>query len=242
MKDQNNYIGGIRKETYDLLFKNENLPESYGKDKNSDKILYDIENFTKCNANIENNAISYNDKNKNYEYHLEDRVIPFEMFSDSIKNEKLKKELLSNERYGKCHKMVIGLIRYLKNPATILTGVCERHGKNFLHSVIEIQTKNGIKIIDYTLNIIMPKQIYIELTNFQEIETIKDIEMLEDEKDGILNFLADVNSKTKPYLGFRQEMSVDLKKNKTMLETVDNKELNSRIEEVKKQRKEFERE
>ena len=47
-----NYIGGIKKETYELLFKDENLPNLENIDTSvNDKILDEIATFTKLNLN-----------------------------------------------------------------------------------------------------------------------------------------------------------------------------------------------
>ena len=129
------------------------------------------------------------------------------------------------------------------NLTKLLTGFCERHKKKHLHSVIELQGETGQYIVDYTLNLIMNKQNYIDLTKFEIIEEIKDIDYLEDEKDGILDFLSNYYKfKTKPYLTFRKELKIDLEKNKDMLKTSEDEELNSRIEQIRKQRKDIEKE
>jgi hypothetical protein len=253
------YIGGIRKETYNLLFKDENLPNSHDIDtKNNDKILDQIAVFTRYNSNnlidkiclkivakkmeMDLSKILYDKEKNEYNYNTENKVIPFELLSDSIQDKKIKKELLSNRRVGKCHESAMGLIGCFENPTTILTGTCEKHGKKYLHSVIELQGKNNDYIVDYTLNLIMKKELYIELTQFENIESIKDIEALEDNKDGTYNFLQNVDSKTKPYLTFRKELKRDLEKNKAMLEETNNEKLDNRIEELKKQRDNIERE
>ena len=188
--------------------------------------------------------ISYDEENKKYNYNCGDKVIEFEKFSDSIINDKkLKKELLSSKRVGKCHYMAIRLISTFQNPVSILSGTYERHGKRHLHSVIELQSVKGdIYIIDSTLNLFMLKQTYMELTQFKEIEVIKDIERAEDEKDGTIQFMKDMNFKGKPYLIFRKELKEDLQKNKLMLQETKDEELDKKIEEIKKQREDFERE
>ena len=247
MKEE--YIGGIRKETYDLLFKDENIQNSEVIDTTAnDEILDTIAFFTKLNNNIFNVNVPPNnidiskisfDKEKNI-YNAEDMQIPFKKLSDEIKDEEIKRELLSNERLHKCHEktMELVLVPIFSNPTRILTGTCERHGKRYLHSVIEVEGKDkDYYIIDYTLNIIIKKEIYVELTNFIQIEEIKDIELLED----IKNRIHDINAKIKPYLTFRKELRRDLEKNKSMIKQIENQQLDDRIEEIKKQREEGER-
>lgn len=255
MKEE--YIGGIRKETYDLLFKDENIQNSEVIDTtDNDKILDTIAFFTKFDNNlldkyflkrmakkfkIDISKISY-DKEKNiYNYNLEDMQMAFEKLSDRIQDKKIKRELLSNDRIKKCHEKTKSLIGGFANPATILTGTYERRGKRCLHSIIELQREDDIYIADYTLNLIMKKESYSKLVNFKQIEDIKDIDALEDMKDGSREFLKDIDFITKPYLTFRKELKRDLEKNKSMLEEVENQELDDRIEEIKKQREEGER-
>lgn len=127
---ENDYIGGIKKETYDLLFKDENLLELNEEEaqcsKENDEILDEIASFTTLDDkrikgkilkkiyekrfSIDFSKISYNKKDKKYEYISEDKVIPFEKLSDKIKTQRIKKELMSKERKKKCHLMVITLI------------------------------------------------------------------------------------------------------------------------------------
>ena len=75
-----------------------------------------------------------------------------------------------------------------------------------LHSVLEYKYKNKFYIIDYTKNIIMPKEQYIKLTKFKEIERISDLEYIED-LGKICNFpyLTD-----KVYVTFKKELIREL--------------------------------
>lgn len=88
----------------------------------------------------------------------------------------------------------------------------------------------------------MPKKQYVALTQFEEIERIKDIEVLQDRKDGDFQLFADMGITTKTYVNFRKEIKVDLEKNRKMIQTDDDEQLNKSIEIVKKQRKDFEKE
>ena len=152
MKKENKYIGGIKKETYDLLFKDENLQVPIKDTKKNDKILDEIAAFTTLRENniydkikkkiyeiffhMDFSKISYDEENKRYNYNCGDKVIEFEKFSDSIiKDKKLKKELLSSKRVGKCHYMAMRLIKTFQNPVSILSGTYERHGKRYIQKM-----------------------------------------------------------------------------------------------------------
>lgn len=126
---EDDYIAGMKKETYNLLFKDENLPElneeEAQKSKENDRILNEIEFFTILDDNIikderlgkqlgfDFSKFICHGKDKKYEYILGDKIIPFEKLSDRIQNEEIKKELMSEERYKmerECHLKVITLI------------------------------------------------------------------------------------------------------------------------------------
>ena len=189
MKEE--YIGGIRKETYDLLFKDENIQNSEVIDTTAnDEILDTIAFFTKFDNNlldkhflkrmakkfkIDISKISYNKEKNIYNYDAENMQIPFEKLSDGIQDKKMKRELLSNKRLHKCHERTLQLIGGFGNIATILTGTCERQGKRYLHSVIGLQREDDVYIVDYTLNLVINKELYNRLTNFKQIEEIKKI-------------------------------------------------------------------
>ena len=104
-----------------------------------------------------------------------------------------------------------------------------------------MQGKKDVYIVDYTLNVIMPKKYYVELTQFEEIERIKDIEALQDRKDGDIKLFEDMGFRMKTYVNFRKEVKVDLEKNRKMIQIEDDEQLNKSIEIVKKQREEFEK-
>lgn len=252
------YIGGIRKETYDLLFKDESLQDFKNLDTSyNDRILDTISTFTRYNKNslidkilmklvtkkLNIDKIYYDKETKKYNYNTGDKLIPFELLSDNIKGgKKLKKELLSIKRFRKCHERSLCMITSFENLVKLLTGTYERHGRKCLHSIIEVQGEKGEYIVDYTLNLIMEKQNYIDLTKFQNIEEIKDIDDLEDNKDGTKDCMIYIGATLKPYLTFRKELKRDLEKNKDMLKVSENEELNSRIEKIKKQREDIEKE
>lgn len=252
------YIAGMKKETYELLFKDENLPQISERNYANNKIIREIETFNMFDENtikgkiikkifekkyhIDFSAISYNKENKKYEYNSTDKIIPFEKLSDNISDKTMKRELLSNRRKGKCHEVIFKIIGCFENPAEVLTGTYGISGKRYLHSVIELKAETTNYIIDYTLNLIMPAENYMNLTQFKTIETITDLEMLNDEKEGINSFLKEINIYAKPYLSFRKEIKADLEKNKKMIKEVNDENINKRIIEIKKNREEFERE
>lgn len=213
-----------------------------------ERILSEIELFTvdkqiyeKEIGDIEFSKISWDEENKNYNYKIGNSIIMFKKLSDDIEIPELKKELVSFERYEKCHERLLILLNIMNKPAILLNGTYISRGKKCLHSVIKLQSKEKNEIIDYTKNLIMPEQQYMELTQFNVIEAIKDTEHIEDIREGIENHLIKMGSRLKPYFMFRKELKVDIERNRQFLTKVDNKELIKREEEIQQQRGEFEK-
>lgn len=104
MEEKREYTrSGIRKETWDLLFKTENIQEEYDNDsKLYNAILHQIEKFTLDESLVsdeELKSITYDEEKKMYNFNLDNTVIPFKKLSDVIGDEfpKMKKELLSKK-------------------------------------------------------------------------------------------------------------------------------------------------
>ena len=91
--------------------------------------------------------------------------------------------------------------------SNIVTGYEVIENAKVLHSVLEYKYKNKFYIIDYTKNIIMPREQYIELTKFKEIERISDLEYIED-LGKIYNF---PHLTYKVYVTFQKEIIRELK-------------------------------
>ena len=195
--EQNYEENGINKNTYKLLFDDKSYEEtdrdiiknSYGlglievytklREKRIFKKLLGI--YYKKRYSIDFSKITYNKKTGQYEYkdELDGEIYTFNKLSNLLNKQEIKDELESNRRYKKCHTKSIELMLILPK-SFILTGYVKRgHGK-FLHSVVEIEKQKGPYIIDYTKNLVMPKEQYFKLTNFEQIECISDEEFLED--------------------------------------------------------------
>ena len=260
MNEKEQYIGGIKKETHDLIFSDENLTEPYINSELNNQILDEIALFTTMNdksiidrikmkilsrrySNIDFRKISYDKKRQLYVYSYNGNEIIFQKLSNIIDNKDLIKELMSKKRFGKCHERSIESLTSFKQPTTERTGTWQRHDKVHLHSIIELQGRKGKQyIVDYTLNLIMEKQQYLELTKFKEMESIKDTDLIQDMRDGTSEFLKEADFMLRPYVTFRQEIKADLKRNESLLNKTDDEKLDKRIIELHKQREEFEKE
>ena len=240
---------GINKNTYNLLFKDEeNLPEEQKNSPENSHIITMVQTYTRFRQkdifskllkmyfenkyNVDFSQIRFNEETKEYEYEFEGQVYTFDKFSDYITNEKMKKELESYRRDGKCHSKSVSVLINVPE-GSILTGYVKRFNGKFLHSVVEIEKMKGTYIIDYTKNIVMPKEQYIQLTAFEELERISDMEYIEDlQKMDILPIID-----YKAILTFWKEILKDLEKNSFLIE--DDENTTKIIENIKRKKEEM---
>lgn len=215
-------INGINNNTYELLFKDkEDIRNIDTEERFREYILYIIETYTRfreksifisflkkyfgAKTKFDFSRIVWNEEKKEYEFEFLGEKYTFNKISDSINDKKAKKELESEKRYGNCHVASIGMIAGMQD-GKVLTGYINLCGGRYLHSVIEI---NDGEIIDWTRNLVMPKDEYIKLTGFTILESIKSEEILE-----MLSKFYDrdiVNSKVMSVFG--KELLNDIKRN-----------------------------
>lgn len=216
------YKNGINKNTYDMLFPDfYNVKKEEIADEETSLIIELIDAYTLTEQKklfidlvkktfdeqygINYSNIKYNKETKQYEYEIKGKIYTFNELSDMTDIEELKKELKTDKRYHKCHTRTLGLAFGIPE-SNIVTGYEVIENAKVLHSILEYKYKNKFYIIDYTKNIIMPREQYIELTKFKEIERISDLEYIED-LGKICNFpyLTD-----KVYVTFKKELIREL--------------------------------
>lgn len=114
--------------------------------------------------------------------------------------------------------------------AYIVTGYIKENKGKFLHSIVEIEKKNEKYVIDYTKNIIMPKEQYVKLTSFEELERISDMEYLQH-----VQKIANIPGiDLKVFTTFGKEIVKELEKNAFMLKK--DEEVEKRLDEIRKQK------
>mgnify|MGYP004678178105 CR=1 FL=1 len=233
---------GINKNTYNLLFRDyDNIPEEERPSVDNSYVITMIQSYTRFREKdifsrllklafekkhkVDFSKIKFNQETKAYEYEFNGEVYTFDKLSNRIEEENVKKELESKRRYGQCHSKSIELAT-AQPEAYILTGYVKRFDGKFLHSIVEIEKKNRKYVIDYTKNIIMPKEQYAKLTGFEELERISDMEYLQ----YIQKILNIPNINLKVYTTFGKEIVKELEKNSFMLKKDD--ELEKRLDEI----------
>ena len=241
---------GINEETYNLLFGCNFGYRKVDKDERNRSFVYlIIDAFTKSREKqtfsdllrkigdeyIDDLAkIAWIEEKKEYEYNVFGKKYTFSKISEMINLEKQKEELETSERYKKCHFATLNMAISDKDDI-VITGYRNIFGdQNVLHSVIE--TKEG-KIIDWTMNIVMTKEQYMELMGFKVIERLSNDDVIEILlKFPKLNGLMAVNVASV----FGKELLKDMeKRNPGFL--ANDEEMEKEIERIKKKYKQVER-
>lgn len=153
-------------------------------------------------------TISWSDELNSFIYQKGNFKIPFNLLSDFMTHEDVKKELTSDERLHKCHEKSILLASIYPN-FRIITGYVYLEKQRMLHSVIEYDDNEETIILDWTKNLRMLKEDYIRLTNLRVIETIEGYDV----KNDITGPIIQMGMDFKTYCAFRPEIIKELKKN-----------------------------
>lgn len=215
---------GMNINTYNLLFDDINNKMSDKKGScESLNALYVISKFTKFDDikiyclmagmyetidDYDFRTISWSDELNSFIYQKGNFKIPFNLLSDFMTHEDVKKELTSDERIHKCHEKSILLASIYPN-FRIITGYIYLEKQRMLHSVIEYDDNEETIILDWTKNLRMLKEDYIRLTNLRVIETIEGYDV----KNDITGPIIQMGMDFKTYCAFRPEIVKELKKN-----------------------------
>lgn len=223
-KDGSPMNDGINNNTYELLFGDfDNLPKNERGTYENVIAFATIDRFTKLQekkiftkllkmiykkSNIDLNKITFNKEIKQFEYRDNDKVITFDRLSDHFQDEDLKKELMSDKRYGECHSRAMNIAPSIKD-SKIVTGYVTLGNSKVLHSIIEYDVDDKTIVLDWTRNLHITKEQYIELTKFVELSSFDGREVIDD----IELITGNLNIGVKPYVVFREELMRDIKKN-----------------------------
>ena len=99
----------------------------------------------------------------------------------------------------------------------VVTGYITIGNKKALHSVIEYEHDGKTIILDWTRNLIITKEQYIELTKFVELSSFEGRKFVDDVQFVFRN----LNIGVKPYVVFRDELVRDMQKNKQLFQTTE---------------------
>ena len=204
---------GMNSNTADIIFFDENLPlfETTAKT-TEESILAGIEYFTMLDdKQMEEYLGKYSSimrlgdcfmVNFDSRQYVFRKIDPF--FDDVI-----KQELFSRERYGQCCTASVELASISDSDCKVGIGYLNYTDFKILHAVCII----GDNVFDYTKNLIMRKEDYFELTNFEVINEVN--------RSDIMREIFDIENlgfiPIKVYLLYHDEVMRDLDKNKTLI-------------------------
>lgn len=224
--------------SYEIFATQENLPKDQLANNQQDKILRTLSVFTKLEQRsifikllkiilshrlkIDLEKITYNEEIKQYEYILDDKIITFNMLSNFLDDKKIIKELKSNKRYGKCHERSMGYGHNFDN-SKLLTGIITTNTGKYLHTVIEVIQDEKISIIDWTTNLILKKEDFIDLYSFVEISSFDAKNVFYDRE--IMNKFELNKLGIKKYLSYRNEIIKELEQNLNVLTEEEQEEI-----------------
>lgn len=143
----------------------------------------------------------------NYSFKYNGRKYPFSLFSDDFELQKVDKEILKHvdlrqeERIFRPLKLVFSM--NLVSPKIVM-------GKSVgesLKALILYQEAGLDKIIDYSRNLVMTKEDYYEMFNFQEMNVVNRVELYN--IDNVLKKIGDCKQSYKYFL-YTKEMFSDL--------------------------------
>lgn len=215
---------GINNNTYNLLFGDyDNLPEEEQGSYENVVAYATIDRFTKLqekkiftkllklfykNTIFDLDKITFNEETKQYEYKNNDLIITFDKLSNCFEDKDLIKELTSNKRYGECHSRTMNISPSIEG-SRIVTGYTTVGNQKVLHSVIEYEHDGKTIVLDWTRNLKITKEQYIELTKFVELSSFEGRKVIDD----IEIIFGNLNIGVKPYVVFRDELIRDMQRN-----------------------------
>ena len=218
-EDDSYILDGINNNTYNLFFgDDENLPEERWGDLQKYMAWRTISHFTMFTDDISMEEIQSMSDEKlllnykfitkkddiTYKYDDGTQMYEFIKMSDYYLSDNLKKELQSEERYGKCGKAV-DICDVTKN-SNVIFGYYTAGPQKISHFIIEYAGGKNLYVGDYTMNAIMPKKQYYELTAFEEQGKVSHDDLINDYKTRTPPYLSD-----KVYVAFRNEIMNEIK-------------------------------
>lgn len=210
-KDQSNTIDGINNNTYDMLFKEDYQGSRLAKN-DKEFLMCAIENFTKLDDKEIKYVIKHTDvfkKSKNGFIASRNGLEYSFALLDNFFDDELREELRSDNRRGKCVQTSVSMAYNFDQESKVVIGYLNSDEERIIH-VIFVDCSQDVEIAyDYTKNVVMKKDDYIELNNYEVINEISGDDIREDMK--IIRSIDHFSSKL--YLCFRDEIMRDLKKN-----------------------------
>lgn len=218
-KDSSNILDGINNNTYNLIFSdNYNGPRLVSNDE--EFLLCAIEEFTKLDDQeieyvLNHNTIFKRVKN-GFVVERNSKKYSFAIL-DTYFDDVYKEELRSDRRRTKCVSTSISLAHNFDRDCKVVFGYLDSEHDRIMHAVFVDCSQEKEIVYDYTKNLVVTMDDYIEMAKYQIINEISGDDIKRDYK--YLRQIEHLSSKF--YLCFRDEMMRDLKKNKKVFKMED---------------------
>ena len=214
-RDDSDTLDGINNNTYEMLFIEEPVPDRLAKD-DREFIMAAIQNFTKLSDEdidyvVEHSNNIFLRNGKVFEVNKNSRKYRFSLLDYFLQD--CKEELRSDARLGQCVPASISLANNTDNKCKVMIGYIDNSVDHFLHSVYVDCAYEKEYVFDFTMNLVMEKEQYLELMDYKIINEVDGDNIKKDMK--IICKIGHFGSKF--YLLFRDEIMKDLEKNKKAL-------------------------
>ncbi|MBR3117200.1 MAG: hypothetical protein IKF36_04925 [Bacilli bacterium] len=209
--DQSSTQDGINNNTYEMFFMDEYKGPRFAEN-DREFLMCAIEEFTKLDdrdieyilehANVfkrEKRGFSASKNGLKYYFALLDTF-----FDDEI-----REDLRSDNRKGKCIQTSMSMAYNYEDDCKIMIGYIDNNKDKILHAVF-VGCIEGMEIVfDYSKNVAMKKEDYIEINDYKVINEVSGKDFKED-----YEYIKQLNSlSSKFYLCYRDEIMKDIKKN-----------------------------
>ena len=217
--DESNTLDGINNNTYEKFFIEGQIEDRRAKD-DREFIMAAIQHFTKLSDDDidyvveKSNSIFLRNKNI-FEVNKNSKKYRFSLLDYFLEN--CKEELRSDDRLGKCTETSIGFALATGKDSKVMIGYLDNSKDKILHAVYLDCGYDKEYVFDYTMNLVMTKNQYLELMDFKIINEVNGEDLINDRK--VLKAFEHFG--TKFYLCFRDEIMKDLEKNKKILKLED---------------------
>jgi len=208
-------VYGINANTYDLLVDSNN--KHTGEELGNSIPYVDLNILTSGNKKLAYKIMRLiiniikvrkgKDDFKNYKM-KDGSIVSYRLASDVFDFLDSEEELLSDDRYGHCYLKSIQMAPFIKD-SNILFGLTKIGDYQRMHAVVEFNLNDRLCVFDWTQNLVMPKDQYVKLFDFNIYNSI-----IGNDAKRIIELCQSkgINTSTSIVLAFGEELENDIKR------------------------------
>lgn len=208
-------VYGINANTYDLLVDSNN--KHTGEELGNSIPYVDLNILTSGNKKLAYKIMRLiiniikvrkgKDDFKNYKM-KDGSIVSYRLASDVFDFLDSEEELLSDDRYGHCYLKSIQMTTFIKD-SNILFGLTKIGDYQRMHAVVEFNLNDRLCVFDWTQNLVMPKDQYVKLFDFNIYNSI-----IGNDAKRIIELCQSkgINTSTSIVLAFGEELENDIKR------------------------------